>query len=248
MATGFTVLPAIDLRGGRVVRLQQGDFARETAFSTDPVAVAERFVDGGARWLHVVDLDGARDGAPAHAAVIQAIVAAVGDRANVEVAGGLRDEPSVAAALALGAARIVVGTAALQDAEFVGRLVAAHDPHRIAVAVDVRAGAAVGHGWAADATGVDPADAIARLADVGITTFEVTAIERDGLLIGPDLALYERMVALGRGAIIASAGIATLDHLEAVRAIGCAGAIIGRALYDGSLDLAEALAIATKPT
>lgn len=243
MASDFIVLPAIDLRGGRVVRLQQGDFARETAFSADPAAVARRFVDGGARWLHVVDLDGARDGAPAHANRIRAIVEAVADRARVEVAGGLRDEPSVAAALGMGAARVVVGTAALQDAEFVGRLVAAHGSDRIAVAVDVRDGAAVGHAWAADAAGVDPADAIARLADVGIGTFEVTAIERDGLLIGPDLALYERMVAAGRGAIIASAGIATLDHLRAVRAIGCAGAIIGRALYDGTLDLGNALSV-----
>jgi phosphoribosylformimino-5-aminoimidazole carboxamide ribotide isomerase len=241
MASDFIVLPAIDLRGGRVVRLQQGDFARETAFSADPTAVARRFVDGGARWLHVVDLDGARDGAPAHAKAIRAIVEAVGDRARVEVAGGLRDEPSVAAALAVGAARIVIGTAALQDAEFAGRLVAAHGYGRVAVAVDVRDGAAVGHGWAADAAGIDPADAIARLADVGITTFEVTAIERDGLLIGPDLALYERMVDRERGAIIASAGITTLDHLKAVRDMGCAGAIVGRALYEGRLDLRETI-------
>src|SRR4051812_32843970 len=123
---GFDILPAIDLRGGRVVRLQQGDFARETAFSSEPAAVARRFADAGARWLHVVDLDGARDGAPAHAAVIREIVDTVGHRASVEVAGGLRDETVAAAALDAGAARIVVGTAALEDHRFAGRLVAAH--------------------------------------------------------------------------------------------------------------------------
>ena len=156
-----------------------------------------------------MDLDGARDGAPAHAAVIREIVEAVGDRVGVEVAGGLRTEEVVAAALDAGAARVVVGTAALEDDRFAARLVAAHGQDRVVVAIDVRRGAAVGHAWAPEAGGVDPEGIIGRLADAGITTFEVTAIERDGLLIGPDLALYERMVAIGRGAIIASAGIST---------------------------------------
>jgi phosphoribosylformimino-5-aminoimidazole carboxamide ribotide isomerase len=247
VTSGFEILPAIDLRGGRVVRLQQGDFSREIAFSADPVAVARRFADEGARWLHVVDLDGARDGSPVHAAVIREIAIAVGDRVLVEVAGGLRDDVTVAAALGAGAARVVVGTAALQDDAFVARLVAAHGADHVVVAVDVRGGAAVGHGWAAAAAGVDPATAITRLADAGVSTFEVTAIERDGLLIGPDVGLYERMVRLDRGAIIASAGISTLDDLRAVRAVGCAGAIVGRALYEGRLDLREVLALAAMP-
>jgi phosphoribosylformimino-5-aminoimidazole carboxamide ribotide isomerase len=242
VASDFDILPAIDLRGGQVVRLVQGDFARETAFSADPVAVARRFVAGGARWLHVVDLDGARDGAPAHRSVIAAIVAAVGDAARVEVAGGLRDDASVAAALEAGAARVVIGTAALEDPSMAGRAIRSHGADRIVIAVDVRAGSAVGGGWAPDAAGLDAAHLLARLADVGATVFEVTAIERDGLLVGPDIALYEQMVGLERGAIIASAGIATVDHLRAVRAAGCQGAIVGRALYDGSLALAEALA------
>src|SRR4051794_34805507 len=138
----FEILPAIDLRGGRVVRLQEGDFARETAFSSEPVAVAQLFTMAGARWLHVVDLDGARDGSPAHAAVIRAITEAVGDRIRVEVAGGLRDEAVVAAALDAGADRVVIGTAALQDDRFVARLVATHGAERIVVALDVRRGAA----------------------------------------------------------------------------------------------------------
>ncbi len=245
--TRFEILPAIDLRGGRVVRLQQGDFARETAYDAEPLRVAARFRRAGARWLHVVDLDGARSGVPAHASMIAAIVAAVGDDVRVEVAGGLRDEASVAGALDTGAIRVVVGTAALADPLFAGRLVATHGTQRIASAIDVREGRAIGYGWRDDVAGIDAGTAIKRLADVGLTTFEVTAIERDGLLEGPNLALYERLVRVDRGSIIASGGIATLEDLRAVRDIGCTGAIVGRALYEGRLDLGSALAVAVEP-
>jgi phosphoribosylformimino-5-aminoimidazole carboxamide ribotide isomerase len=241
LASGFDILPAIDLRGGRVVRLEQGDFARETAFSDDPVSVAQGFVEAGATWLHVVDLDGARSGVPVHGATIRRIIAAMGDRVRVEVAGGLRDRASVEDILGAGAERVVIGTAALRDATFAGRLVADHGAARIVVAIDVRGGRAVGQGWAADAVGVDPAEAVLRLHDAGVTTFEATAIERDGLREGPDLALYERLVVLDRGEIIASAGIATAEHLRAVRDVGCTGAILGRAIYDGRLDIRQAL-------
>ena len=240
-ATPFGILPAIDLRGGRVVRLQQGDFARETAYSDDPVAVAVAFADAGVRWLHVVDLDGARAGRPVNGSVVGSIVDAVGKRVRVEVAGGLRTADAVASALGHNAARAVVGTAALLDPTFVRDLIASHGSDRIAVAIDVRDGFAIGQGWAAEAERIEASEALARLADVGVTTFEVTAIDRDGLLGGPDLALYERLVAMGRGRIIASAGIASVQDIEAVRAIGCTGAIIGRALYDGTLDLRDAL-------
>ena len=241
MTSGFEILPAIDLRGGRVVRLEQGDFGRETTFSDDPVAVARAFADAGARWLHVVDLDGARNGMPAHAYVIQAIVAAVGERVAVEVAGGLRTVDAVASVIAAGASRAVVGTLALADPEFAARLVGTHGVKRVAVAIDVREGRAVGHGWAAASAGVEAVHAIVTLAAVGVSTFEVTAIDRDGLLGGPDLALYERLVGLGQGSIIASGGIATVGDIAAVRAIGCSGAIIGRAFYDGRIDLSDAL-------
>ncbi|HEX6867644.1 MAG TPA: 1-(5-phosphoribosyl)-5-[(5-phosphoribosylamino)methylideneamino] imidazole-4-carboxamide isomerase [Candidatus Limnocylindrales bacterium] len=241
MATTFDVLPAIDLRGGRVVRLEEGDFERETAFADDPAAVAVGFADDGARWLHVVDLDAARTGRQAHGDAIEAITASVGARVSVEVAGGLRTDDAVAAALARGAARAVVGTAAIRDAAFAGRLVGAHGPGRIAVAIDVREGRAVGRGWSATDPGVDAADAIRRLADAGVETFEVTAIERDGLLSGPNLALYEQLVALGRGAIVASGGIATVEDITAVRTVGCSGVIIGRALYEGRLTLRDAM-------
>jgi phosphoribosylformimino-5-aminoimidazole carboxamide ribotide isomerase len=241
VTSGFDILPAIDLRGGRVVRLKQGDFERETAFSDDPVAVARAFVDGGGRWLHVVDLDGARTGEPAHGAIVTALVEAVGDRAAVEVAGGLRTDASVAAVLAAGAARAIVGTAALRDPGFAGRLVSTHGPDRIVVALDIREGLALGEGWRAEAPGVRAEDALQALADQGVTTFEATAIERDGLLQGPDLELLTRLVRLGRGTVIASGGITSIEDIRTVRAIGCTGAIVGRALYEGRLDIASAI-------
>ena len=242
MASAFDVLPAIDLRGGRVVRLRQGDFEQETSYGDDPVVVAQWFAAGGARWLHVVDLDGARTGTPAHTAVVAAIVTAMGKRTAVEVAGGLRDEQAVETALAGGAARAVLGTAALADPDLAGRLVRVWGAERIAVAIDVRDGRAIGHGWATSDQGVDAVDAVVRLAAVGVATFEVTAIAQDGLLGGPDLALYRQMVELGVGDVIASAGIASTADLRAVRILGCRGAIVGRALYDGTLALDEALA------
>ncbi len=242
----FDVLAAIDLRGGHVVRLLRGDFDRESVYGADAVAVARRFVDGGARWLHVVDLDGARDPAARQAELVRTIVRGVGESARVEVAGGLRDEDGVAAMLAAGAARVVVGTAALGEPQLARRLVERHGPDRVAIALDVRQGHAVGHGWVPAGSGLPlegmpVEEAVAAFADAGVATFEVTAIDRDGTLAGPDLVLLERVLALGRGAVIASAGIATTSDLRAVRQLGCTGAIVGRALYEGRLTIAEAL-------
>ena len=241
LASTFAILPAIDLRGGRVVRLQQGDFDRETVFSTDPAQVARGFVDEGARWLHVVDLDGARIGAPVQSDEIAAIVMAVDKRASVEVGGGLRTADDIAEAIARGATRVVLGTAAITDPAFPGALVAEHGSERVAVALDVRDGFALGEGWRTGAPGAAPDELIGRLADAGVTTFEVTAVDRDGLMGGPDLRLLDRLVRLGRGSIIASGGIRSGADLAAVRDLGCTGAIVGRALYDGSLSLEAAL-------
>ena len=241
----FEILAAIDLRGGRVVRLRQGDFARETAYADDPVAVATGFVDGGARWLHVVDLDGARDGRPAHAGVIERILDAVGDRADVEVAGGLRRGADVAAVLHAGATRAVVGTAAIADPAVVADLVAAHGPDAVVVAVDVRDGLAVGSGWVPGAAGLSLDETLRRLGAAGVRWIEVTAIARDGTLEGPDMALLRRVVETDRMQVIAAGGIARIEDLVAVRDLGCAGAIVGRALYDGTLDLGAALATAS---
>jgi phosphoribosylformimino-5-aminoimidazole carboxamide ribonucleotide (ProFAR) isomerase len=170
------------------------------------------------------------------------ITDALGSRVNVEVAGGLRTSAAVAEALGTGAARVVVGTAALRDPEFARGLVAAHGPDRIAVALDVRDGRATGHGWDTTAATIDALEALDALAAAGVTTFEVTAIDRDGLLAGPDLKLLAAAVGRGRGRIIASAGISSIADLHAVREIGCAGAIVGRALYEGRFTVATAVA------
>lgn len=238
----FEVLAAIDLRGGRVVRLRQGDYARETEYGDDPVAVAERFVDGGARWLHVVDLDGARLGEPVQVAAIRRIVAAVAGRSSVEVSGGLRTVDAIETMLGAGADRVAMGTAAVEDPGLVADLVGRLGPDRIAVSVDVREGLAIGRGWRPGSPGVDPEVLLARLAAAGAVTFEVTAIERDGVAGGPDLAGLERLVGLGAGSIIASGGIRDAADLRSVAAVGCRGAIIGRALYDGSLTIEAAVA------
>jgi phosphoribosylformimino-5-aminoimidazole carboxamide ribotide isomerase len=242
----FQVLPAIDLRGGQVVRLSEGDFARETVYGTDPAEVARGFAAAGSKWIHVVDLDGARDGGRRQMKAVSRIVEAAGERVACEVAGGLRYEEAVAAVLGLGAARAVVGTAALRDPAFVERLVTRFGAERIAVALDVRDGMAVGQGWVPGTAGVEVSEALTTLADRGVRTFIVTAIERDGLLIGPNLELLARMVALGRGDIVASAGVSSLADLSAVRAAGCVGAVVGRALYEGRLDLGEAVRLAAR--
>jgi phosphoribosylformimino-5-aminoimidazole carboxamide ribotide isomerase len=237
----FEVLPAIDLRAGRVVRLAEGDFRRETSYAADPVEVARRFAAAGARWIHIVDLDGARDVARRQTDAVGRIVEAMEDRVACEVAGGLRDEEAVAVVLGAGAARAVVGTAALRDPAFAGRLVARFGAGRIAIALDVRDGIAVGQAWVPGAAGLPVEEALAALADRGARIFVVTAIERDGLLAGPNFDLLGRMVDLGRGEIIASAGVSSLADLSAVRALGCAGAIVGRAIYEGRVDLGEAV-------
>lgn len=243
---GFQFLPAIDLRGGRVVRLSEGDFGRETIYGTDPAAVGRSFAAAGARWIHIVDLDGAKDGARRQTDAIAAIVDAAGGGVACEVAGGLRDVGAVAAALEAGAARAVVGTAALGDPDFVERLVASLGVERIAIALDVRGGSAVGHGWVPGAARVPVERALTTLADRGAATFIVTAIERDGLLTGPNLDLLRRMVEFGRGDIIASAGVSSIAEIAAVRALGCKGAIVGRAIYEGRLDVAEAVRLTAR--
>lgn len=239
----FEVLPAIDLRGGQVVRLRQGDFARETTYGGDPVAVASRFATLGASWLHVVDLDGARAGEPQQLGLAASIVAEVHGRAHVEVGGGLRTAEAVAGALGTGAARVTLGTAALRDPSFAQELVARYGPDRIAASIDIRDGLALGEGWREGSPGVPVIEAIERLAASGIETFEVTAIERDGLLEGPDVPLLRALVDLGLGRIIASGGVSSIDDVLAVQAAGCGGAIVGRAIYEGRVDLGRLVSI-----
>jgi phosphoribosylformimino-5-aminoimidazole carboxamide ribotide isomerase len=238
----FFVIPAIDLRAGRVVRLTEGDFDRERVYSDDPAAVARGFGAAGAEWVHVIDLDGAQSGERRHTALIRTIRRALPTATRLQVGGGIRSEAAFEETVAAGADRVVLGTAALEDAGLVAGLIRRHGADRAAVALDVRDGQAVGHGWVPGAAGQPVEDAIEKLGAAGIRTFVVTAIDRDGLLGGPDLVLLERLLNLTDAAVIASGGIATKEDLEATRRIGCNGAIVGRALYDGRIDLREALA------
>jgi phosphoribosylformimino-5-aminoimidazole carboxamide ribotide isomerase len=242
-STAFLILPAIDLLGGHVVRLRQGDFAREQVYADDPAIVAGEFAAAGAGWIHVVDLDGARAGERRQSSAVARIVAEVASAGvRVQVAGGVRTLDDIAGVLTAGADRVVLGTAALRDNELAQAAIDRHGPERIAVALDVREGMAVGDGWVPGAVGVPVADAQERLERAGVATFIVTAIERDGLLGGPDLALLASIVRSTAGTVIASGGIRSVPDLEATRAVGCRAAIVGRAIYDGSLDLAAAIA------
>ena len=241
-AGAFAVVPAIDLRGGRVVRLQQGDFDCERVYADDPTTVAAGFAAAGAAWVHVVDLEGARSGERRQAAVIAAVRAALPRSTHLQVGGGIRSESAVDETLAAGADRIVLGTAAIADPDLVRRVIERHGPDRVAVALDVREGLAVGDGWVPGAAGRPVEEALADFDSAGVATFVVTAIDRDGLLGGPDLTLLERVLGLTGAAVIASGGISSIGDLTAVREIGCRGAIVGRAIYDGRIDLAEALA------
>lgn len=238
----FELLPAIDLVGGQVVRLRQGDFAQSTVYGNDPVAVATAFAEAGATWLHVVDLDGARQGSPAQLEVVARIAAAVAGRSLVDLGGGLRTPHAVASAIDVGVARVAVGTAALKDPAFAAEIVRRHGPDAVAVSIDIRDGLALGEGWQPGAAGLPAVDAVRALAAIGVKTFEVTAIDRDGTLAGPDLDALCALVDLRLGRIIASGGVASAEDVLAARAIGCAGAIVGKALYEGRVALPELLA------
>ncbi|HUH14507.1 MAG TPA: 1-(5-phosphoribosyl)-5-[(5-phosphoribosylamino)methylideneamino] imidazole-4-carboxamide isomerase [Gaiellaceae bacterium] len=230
----FTVYPAIDVLQGRVVRLAEGRREDVTVEGGDPVAAASRFAAAGASWLHLVDLDGAFSGTPDLALVRR--VAAVGP--PVQVGGGYRTVEAARAALAAGAARVLVGTAALDDGflEAVAEL-----GERVAVAVDARDGEVTVDGWTRG-SGISPAALARRCADAGIRRLLVTATRRDGTLTGPDLTLLAGILPAGLP-VIAAGGVATLDDLRALRELGCEGAVAGSALWLGRFDLAEAVSL-----
>jgi phosphoribosylformimino-5-aminoimidazole carboxamide ribotide isomerase len=245
---GFVVYPAIDLRGGRVVRLEQGDFDRETSYGDDPAARAASFADAGAAWVHVVDLDAARSGEPVNRPAVAAICEAVrpfGTR--VQCGGGVRDEAAAAALFEAGVERAVVGTAAVERPGFVAGL-AERWPGRVAVGLDVRGREVATRGWVTGSQR-DVGDVLTSLAGAGPAAFVVTQIARDGTLVGADLDGLQAALAATPVPVIASGGVGSLDDLRRVAAVRAGerrlgGVVVGRALYEGRFTLAEALAAA----
>jgi phosphoribosylformimino-5-aminoimidazole carboxamide ribotide isomerase len=239
------VIPAVDLSGGRVVRLLQGDYGRVTGFDETPDEAADRFSLAGAGWLHVIDLDAARDGerSPEHAAVLERLARRRGTR--LQVGGGFRSPEQVEEALAAGVQRVLVGTLAARDPDAVAALASRHGP-RICVCADALEGSVRVAGWLEDA-GESASAFVERFTKRGVGAFLVTAIERDGTLAGPDLHLLAGVRAVTGAVLLAAGGFASLEHVAAARDAGCDGAVVGRALYDGSLNLREALTLARRP-
>ncbi len=232
------IYPAIDIRQGRVVRLSQGDAARETVYADDPVAQAERFVAAGARWLHVVDLDRAF-GEGNNLALIQRIVASLGDRARVQAGGGFRSLQAIHEALVVGVNRVVIGTAAVTEPNFVKEALETHGAGHLAVGLDARQGALAIRGWK-EMSDLKVREVAERVVEAGVGTIVYTDIGRDGTLAGPDFEGCANLTNLGAD-VIASGGFATLEHVKVAARVGCAGAILGRSLYEGALLLPEAL-------
>lgn len=231
------IYPAIDIRGGKCVRLVEGDFERETIFDDDPVEAARRWTEQGAQWLHLVDLDGARRGEPVNTATIERIRGAVS--VPIQLGGGMRTSDHVDSAMSLGINRVVLGTAALEAPDLVEN-VAHRYPGRIAVGLDARSGRLATAGWL-EVSNSTPEETARLLMRRGIETFVFTDISRDGTLAGPNLAALRSMATVAGNGLIASGGIGSIDHVTDVAETGVSGLIIGRALYDGRVGLAEAI-------
>lgn len=231
------IWPAIDLRGGKCVRLKQGDYGRETIYGNDPAEMARKFVQGGAQFLHLVDLDGAKEGASANLDAVRAIVAAV--TIPCELGGGIRDEGAIERLLGLGLSRLVVGTRALKEPDWF-RAVAKKFPGKLALGIDAKNGKVATGGWL-ETSDVAAINLAHELASAPIAAVIYTDISRDGMLQGPNLPAMAEMKAAVDVAVIASGGVTTAKDVAELARIGMDGCIIGRALYEGTITLQEAL-------
>ncbi|MGA2089637.1 MAG: 1-(5-phosphoribosyl)-5-[(5-phosphoribosylamino)methylideneamino]imidazole-4-carboxamide isomerase [Stellaceae bacterium] len=232
--------PAIDLKGGRVVRLLRGDMDKATVFNDDPADQARKFAAAGASWIHVVDLDGAFAGKPKNAVAVEAILKAV--QAKIQLGGGIRDRVSINAWLDRGVERVVLGTAAVKNPELV-KQACKEFPGRVALGIDARQGKVAVEGWA-ESSSISALDLARKFEGAGAAAIIYTDIERDGALAGVNLEATAALARSVKTPVIASGGIASLDDIASLKAKGIPGAILGRALYDGRVDLKSALALA----
>jgi phosphoribosylformimino-5-aminoimidazole carboxamide ribotide isomerase len=236
------LLPAIDIRGGQAVRLERGDFDKETVYDADPLDAARKWVEEGAQQLHVVDLDGAREGRPVNLDHLRRIARELD--VPVQYGGGLRSFVAVRDALAAGAQRVVLGTAAYTDVEFLDSVLAQWG-NRIVVAIDVRDGFVSVSGWT-EKTQMPPEDVIRRMQQRGVKQFVYTNVDHDGMLDGPDLDEVRRMGEVIRGRFLYSGGVSSLDDLRGLkelRLVNLAGVISGKALYEGRFTVADAMEV-----
>ncbi len=242
----FEIYPAIDLLGGRCVRLYQGDYDRATHYDDDPVARACEFAAAGAPWVHVVDLDAARTGEPVNRAVIGSIVRAI--EVPVQTGGGVRSLDAAAALADMGVERVVVGTAALEDPALVGRIA---ERQRVAVGLDVRGREVVVRGWT-EGSGRDLLDVAAGFEQAGVDALVVTQISRDGTLEGPDFLGLAEVVGACPIPVVASGGVGSIDDVTMLASLDVAGrrlagVIVGRAIYEGRVGVADMVAVARSP-
>jgi len=236
----FTIYPAIDIRGGKAVRLVQGDYNQETVYNDSPVAAAKEWAAQGASWIHLVDLDGAKAGHPVNAELIGEIARAVD--VPVQIGGGLRTFEDVERLIGLGVSRVIIGTAAIENREFVNQVLARYGD-KAAIGIDARNGYVATRGWI-ETSEVKAEDLAVQLAAQGASTFIFTDISRDGMMEGPNVEAIVSLARVSGKPVIASGGVsrmADLTNLAARRTDGVAGAIVGKALYTGSINLAEAV-------
>lgn len=233
------IYPAIDLRGGQCVRLRQGDYQQETVFSTDPGDVAKQWVDQGADTIHVVDLDGARDGQPVNGTSVQAIVKGAG--VPCQLGGGIRSESHIRQALDWGVSRVVIGTKALQSPDWLAEMTVMF-PGKLVLGIDARDGMVATHGWL-DVSQTPALDLARSLDLLSLAAIVYTDIARDGMLQGVNAEAMSQMAGAVRTPVIASGGVTNADDIRALAALPLEGCIVGRALYEGRLSLKEILAI-----
>jgi phosphoribosylformimino-5-aminoimidazole carboxamide ribotide isomerase len=238
------ILPSIDLRDGKVVRLKQGDYGRQVNYDVDPVATAKSFRDAGASWLHIVDLDGAKEGRPVQTPLIETIIAATA--LHVEAGGGVRATADVSRLLEAGAARVVVGTRAIEDWPWFESL--AHDPRfarKLVLALDAKDGVVATRGWT-ETSGKLAVDVAKQISDWPVAAILYTDVAKDGMLQGPNVEQTRKLAEAGRVPVIASGGVGHIDHVRQVKQSSPPiwGCIIGRSLYEGTVDLREAIRVA----